>query len=295
MRRVTADTQTWLAARDFLFDRSDDFSLQFTRAREAFEAEAIHDLRVSTRRLREGIALFAHCFRKRQFVPLRSELKVFTDMLGAIRNTDEALLFFSPLAEKRDGESAAAIRNIVATLRERRVAEQRRLKRELKKLEPGALLDRIDDICSNPRIFNPNARGLLQPVGEYLLGAVAVREQAMLEILPGALVEENIVSQHRLRIAVKRFRYRMEFLAPFAAGDYKGIYRKVKEYQDLLGHLHDLHVFSELAGELVPGEPERGLVQDIIHGRRRVLFGDFLLLQEADPLARLGDRVRGLL
>ncbi len=295
MRGVTADTQTWLAAREYLLARSDDFFLQLTRARETFEAEPIHDLRVSTRRLREGISLFAHCFRKRQFAPLRKELKSLTTMLGAIRNTDEALLFFSPLAGQCAAETAAAVMNIVATLQGARVEEQRKLKRELKKIDPGALLGRIDEICSNPRIFNPNATGLFRPIADYLLESVAVREKSMLELLPEALVEENVAAQHRLRIAVKRFRYRLEFLAPLAQGDYRGVYGTVKEYQEVLGHLHDLDVFSGLSRELANGQAGEPLVQNIIVDRRRMLFSRFVQLHEAHPLDELGNRVRGLL
>lgn len=295
MRGLTADTQTWLAAREYLLVRSDDFFLRLTRAREAFAAEPIHDLRVSTRRLREGISLFAHCFRKRQFAPLRKELKVLTDMLGSIRNTDEALLFFSPLAGQCEAEAAAAVTTIVATLREARGEEERKLRRELKKIDPGALRGRIDGICSNPRIFNPNATGLFRPIADYLLESVAVREKSMRELLPEALVEENVTAQHRLRIAVKRFRYRMEFLAPLAQGDYKGVYGTVKEYQEVLGHLHDLDVFSGLCGEMPIDGEGAPRVQHIISDRRRKLYAGFVQLHGTHPLDELGNRVRGLL
>jgi CHAD domain-containing protein len=292
MRSVTADTQTWLAARDFLLDRSDDFFLQLTRAREAFEAEAIHDLRVSSRRLREGITIFAHCFRKRQLTRLRNELKSLTAMLGTIRNTDEALLFFTPMLEQFP---SSAVIDIVATLQAERVAEERKLKRELKKIDPGSLLGRIDAICSNPRIFNPNASGLFQPVSDYLLEAIAVREKTMLELYPEALLEENVTAQHRLRIAVKRFRYRLEFLAPLANGDYRKVYTAIKEYQEILGKLHDLDVFSALTGETTNDQPDRLLVRKIIADRRHLLFTEFLHHRKAYPLDKMGALVRGLL
>jgi CHAD domain-containing protein len=288
---VTADTQTWLAARNFLLDRSDDFFLQLARVKESFEAEAIHDLRVSTRRLREGISLFGHCFGKRQFSPLRKELKRLTAMLGAIRNTDEALLFFSPLPGECGATSAAAVVNIVAVLRQRRVTEQRDLVRGLEKIAPEALLGRIDGICSNPRIFATKAGGLLQPVADTILRALAVREKTLLELLPEALREENVAAQHRLRIAVKRFRYRLEFLAPLAGGDYKGMYRAVKGYQELLGQMHDLDVCRAMVGEMAGEQPGGGGVVTLIAERRRGLFAAFQQLRQTEPLDHLGSRV----
>ena len=176
-----------------------------------------------------------------------------------------------------------------------RAAEQRKLKRELKKIDPGSLLGRIDDICSNPRIFNQNASGLFQPVAEYLLEAIKVREKPMLELYPEALVEENVTAQHRLRIAVKRFRYRLEFLAPLASGDYKQVYNSIKEYQEVLGQLHDLDVFSGLTKETAAEQSASQLVRKIISDRRHLLFTQFLRLQTANPLAEMGSRVRSLL
>jgi len=295
MKGVTADTHTWLAARQFLLHRADDFYLQLTRARESFDPEAIHDLRVSSRRLREGLAIFSGCFRRRRFAPIRQELKSLTDMLGAIRNCDEALLFFSPLVNTGDRNSTATVMTIVARLQEERAAEQRKLKRELKKIDPGALLGRIDAICSNPRIFDPASNALFLPVATSILQAVAVREKTILELLAEALIEEKVTAQHRLRIAVKRFRYRMEFLAPFANSNYKTVYATIKEYQEILGHMHDLDVFSGLIAAPADEAKENRALNNIIIERRRALFVQFLRLHQATPLDKMGNLVRGLL
>ena len=295
MRGVTADTHTWLAARSVLLDRCDDFCLQLTRARESFDPEAIHDLRVSSRRLREGISIFSDCFGKRRLAPIRQELKGLTELLGAIRNCDEALLFFSALAEKCDQNSCATVMTIVAALQAERTAEQRTLKRQLKKTDPGALLDRINALCSSPRIFNPAANALFVPVATTILQAVSVREKTMLELLPEALVEEQVTAQHRLRVAVKRFRYRVEFLAPFANSGYKTVYATIKEYQEILGHMHDLDVFIGLIPDpAADADKNRGL-RNIICERRSALFRQFIRLHQTNPLDKTGDLVRGLL
>jgi CHAD domain-containing protein len=292
---MTADTHTWLAARTYLLDRCDDFYLQLTRAREAFGLEEIHDLRVSSRRLREGIAVFGRCFRKRQFSPIRMELKSLTVMLGAIRNTDEAILFFSSLAEQCDAVTASSIMVAVAALQDKRGEEQRNLKRDLKKVDPASLLARIDAACNNPLLFDPSADGLFRPVADFLMEAIAVREKTMVDLIADALQEENAAAQHRLRIAVKRFRYRVEFLAPLVSGEYKKIYAAIKEYQEILGHLHDLDVFSAMSGEIITDPAVTGVVKDMISDKRRTLFGKFLQHNTTDPLDEMGDRVRRLL
>jgi len=295
MTGVTADTQTWLAARQLLLQRADDFHLQLIRARKCFDPEAIHDLRVSSRRLREGVTIFSGCFRKQQLAPILKELKRLTGVLGSIRNTDEALLFFSPLTDICDTTSSATVRHIVAGLQAQRVDEQRSLKWELKKIDPGSLSGKIDDICSKPQIFSPAAIDPVQPVATCILEAVAVREKTVLELLPEALAEENASAQHRLRIAVKRFRYRVEFMAPIAKGDYKRVYTLIKEYQEVLGQMHDLDVFMGLIVETEDKTGKCSYLKNIIIDRRRSLFTEFLRLHKAAPLDKMGDLVRGLL
>jgi hypothetical protein len=49
---------------------------------------------------------------------------------------------------------------------------------------------------------------------------------------------------HRARIAAKRLRYLLEPLVRRAPGT-KGLTTQLKGLQDVLGHLHDLHVMSE--------------------------------------------------
>ena len=66
---------------------------------------------------------------------------------------------------------------------------------------------------------------------------------------------------HRLRIAAKRFRYALEFLAELYPGDTKAVVRRTVELQDLLGEYQDADVaiarLREIAGnrgaELGPG------------------------------------------
>jgi len=295
MTRLDAATHTWLAARGMLLDRCDEFYLQFTRVREAFDPEAIHDLRVASRRLREGIALFTDCFRKKQLRPLRRELKTLTNILGAIRNSDEAILFFTSLQQKVDEPATVAIQGMIETLQKEREKQRRTLKRDLKNLDPGALLGRMDEMRNKPRIFNPAAQELFKPVGVTLLAAIAARGDVLRELLPSALLADNITAQHRLRIAVKRFRYRLEFLAPLASPDYKQFYTGVKKFQEVLGRMHDLDVFAELAVELIPEAGARESVTGVIAANRRELFAAFLELHAIIPLDSLNEKVRYLL
>jgi hypothetical protein len=79
-----------------------------------------------------------------------------------------------------------------------------------------------------------------QVTGELIQHQVA-RVKADLKRVPEAA---NVKEAHRARIAVKRLRYLLEPVArrtPRA----RGLITQLKEAQDLLGNLHDMHVLSE--------------------------------------------------
>ncbi len=54
MREIKPSTQLWLGAWEVLQDRSDDLFRRLTRDCKRLDLESVHDLRVSSRRLREG-------------------------------------------------------------------------------------------------------------------------------------------------------------------------------------------------------------------------------------------------
>src|SRR5512137_556288 len=91
---IAGSTPLWVAARALLTLRGEDFRRRLADVRQTFDAEAIHDLRVSSRRLREGLVLFAPCYPAAGVARLVRRIKKVTRLLGDIRNRDEALLFF---------------------------------------------------------------------------------------------------------------------------------------------------------------------------------------------------------
>lgn len=57
----------------------------------AGDAEAVHDMRVATRRLRVALSNFAACFEAEKRRDLRSRLGQMADLLGAVRDLDVML------------------------------------------------------------------------------------------------------------------------------------------------------------------------------------------------------------
>lgn len=292
---LQASTQLWLGAWGVLQDRSNEFFRLLSRDCQRLDLEAVHDLRVSSRRLREGLSLFAPCFPKRHLTPLRSRLKKLTDTLGAIRNTDEALHFFAQLTVELDIPVNVAAGQLVFALQAQRKEERAALKKNLKAINPTELRSLFAATCNNPIIFNNKNIDPLQPLADFLKSAIAKREAPLHDLYPLACDPGNVIAQHRLRIAVKRFRYRMEYCSFLAAPGYSDLYTQAKSFHDLLGQLHDLDVFSAMVVETVSYPTAQQAMQDLIAQKREVLFAEFLRQDALCPVTSLGERLRRLL
>ena len=288
-------TQLWLGAWGVLQERSDELFRLLTRDCKRLDLESVHDLRVSSRRLREGLALFSPCFPKRHLTPLRSRLKKLTSTLGAIRNTDEALHFFTQLSVELNSPEKVVAGQLLLTLQLQRDAEQAALKKNLKAIRPTELRVLFEHACNRPIIFNNNAVNPLQPVADFLKSAIVQRESALHDLYPLACVPENVEAQHRLRIAVKRFRYRLEYFSFLAEQGYAELYARTKSFHDILGRLHDLDVFSTLVVQKVSDPQAQQAMQGLIAQKRRELFAGFLRQDALCPVTSLGDRLRRLL
>lgn len=68
------------------------------------EVEALHDMRVASRRLRAAMSVFASAFAEQKFRPIEKEAARVTDALGAVRDADVQIAY---LTEVRDNAPTA--------------------------------------------------------------------------------------------------------------------------------------------------------------------------------------------
>jgi CHAD domain-containing protein len=114
------------------------------------DVEAVHDMRVATRRLRAALEVFEPCFpRKRQRKALK-KVKALADALGERRDADVEITLLEGLLDEAAEADRDALRTLIEELRLRQaeanealapyVAPQRlkKLRRRLKKLTKKA-------------------------------------------------------------------------------------------------------------------------------------------------------------
>ena len=292
--QLNGKTPLWAAARALLSERGDDFNRRLVTVLRTFDPEAIHDLRVSSRRMREGLVLFTPCYPAGDMARLVKRIRRVTRLLGEIRNRDEALLFFSSLRDQLDDCCRSDLALLVTVFQKERKKELRKLEAGLREIAAADLHDRYRQVINFPSLFAPAAGGidLFAPLGDFSKDALSSRLADVLQLVPDAREEGNIAAQHQLRIAVKHFRYRLEILSLLLDSSYKEFYGTVKEYQEVLGRMHDLDVFSAISREAAWSRPAAVIILEAIAAQRGRLFASFTAMLAKMPFEKIGERMR---
>jgi CHAD domain-containing protein len=295
--QIEGTTPLWIAARLLLYERGDDLFRRRDKVLKTYDAEDIHDLRVASRRLRESLVLFAPCYPPASIARLVRKVRRVTRLLGAIRNADEALLFFTALADEFDGSCRSDLEGLARSFQKNRRKALKKLRKGLREMAPAPLRDLYLRTINSLSLFNPPAGGadLFAPLSGFAREALDARLADVTKLVPAARHAEEIEAQHLLRIAVKHFRYRMEILAMLLGAHFKELHATVKGYQEVLGKMHDLDVFAGIVQkESFPSGTVKPVL-DAIALKRANLFNEFTRMLETAPFEAFGARVRGAL
>lgn len=101
----------------------------------AEEVEALHDMRVGSRRLRAALALFAGVFSRTEFREMDKEIGAITDALGAVRDLDVQLDSLRTLQASVPPNEAYGISRLVERQTGQRDLERKALQVALDRLE----------------------------------------------------------------------------------------------------------------------------------------------------------------
>ncbi len=115
------------------------------------DVEALHDMRVASRRLRAALSVFAQAYPARQFQPLENQVAKVTDALGAVRDADVLIEFMQSRREGASESARVGLDSFLEHLHKGRDAERVHLVKALDALEKSrfrkdfqAMLDAAD-------------------------------------------------------------------------------------------------------------------------------------------------------
>jgi CHAD domain-containing protein len=99
------------------------------------DMDAVHDMRVATRRLRAAMSVFGTVFHKRKFDGLESEVAGVTDALGAVRDLDVMIDYFTRFRESLTEAERVGLDALIDKLSADRERDRVKLLKDLIRLE----------------------------------------------------------------------------------------------------------------------------------------------------------------
>ncbi len=233
------------------------------------DLEALHDMRVASRRIRAAFRVFRPCFPKDLRKAPEMRVRQVTQALGQVRDQDVLLDYL--------GRAAVEIAMDIDWLidRESQIREGGRLRMiaALEDLEQEDLPARMESLLQSARMTQAHGEeGRGNQFWRQAAPLVADCLRVMDTLAPSMDREDDDRGLHAMRIAAKRLRYTVEAFIPCFGTALEEKIEVVKLLQEQLGQLHDSDVWLDKLEQYQkePGlSPERlSAVQKIVADRR---------------------------
>lgn len=223
--------------------RWETYREQIKTCRRAFSEEAVHDLRVATRRLLALVDLIRAVRPHPRLQKIRKALKGQMDEFDALRDTQVMLAEVSETLA-----SLPELKSLQQILQRR----ERRLLREaeefIEALKPAGIARRLEKTRAEIAAADPGPafdEAVLRAVDEAY--ATVLQRYAWIDPAQPATI-------HRTRIAFKRFRYMVEIVHPLLEDFPPARFKQMHDYQSVMGEIQDAEVFLFTLEELTETE-----------------------------------------
>ena len=201
----------------------------------AGEDTGVHQARVASRRLREGLPVLAAGLKRGR--KARRKVRHVTQALGTVREMDVTVQILDELARKPGipRDALEDVRGHVLAERERRRTV---MLSRLRELNTAKLARRLDEVALELSIVETAAwrDALAARITRRAKRFAAAIEQAGQIYAPHSL--------HQVRIATKKLRYVLELAADTGTAAARRPVAVLKRLQETLGRLNDLHVIQ---------------------------------------------------
>jgi CHAD domain-containing protein len=240
-----------------------------TPVMETDDVEAIHKMRVTTRRLQASLDLLQTRGSKLKVRKIKRELRDWRRVLSEVRNYDVFLLVIEKEGASRSS-TRQSLEHLKAILQKRRAKRLAKARRYLKKIRLGEICSKLGlDIDLNStapaaadveQASEPETNREVAPLDRAAASrpeltderAIALRaaeriEQRVMEFQTLAAESQpatNPAELHQLRIAAKRLRYLLEIVSEMGYGDTARALAWLRLLQDRIGDWHDLEAIE---------------------------------------------------
>ncbi|HEX9114903.1 MAG TPA: CHAD domain-containing protein, partial [Anaerolineae bacterium] len=228
-----------------------------TRAGE--DSEALHDMRVATRRMRAAYELFVPYYDEKTVRRFRKGLRRTGRSLGAVRDLDVLLAKAKKFDEQHPAGPDKSLAPMIADWSQQRDDARDRM---LEYLDGKAYRSFTEDFLTF--LTTPGAGAVARPDGapvpyqvRHVVPRLLLARYQDVRAYEGVLPAAPLTTYHQLRITCKKLRYAMEFFKDVLDDPVTKLIKQVTSLQDLLGDLHDSVVAEELAAKFLTGQIEQ--------------------------------------
>jgi CHAD domain-containing protein len=205
----------------------------FKLCRKDFSKEAVHDLRVATRRLLTMLEIIEMLFLGMKGRKLRRELKRQLDRLDELMDTQVQIAFVEE--EMPEVEHISAF---IKYLYRREASLLKQVDHTIRGISIAGQMHLLADIrqAAEARLQVPDVRA-------RLIGAVDRSYENVLHRY-ARIDPQDTETIHRTRIAFKSLRYAIEIIHPLLARYPTNLLKAMNDYQGLMGCIQDVEVLQ---------------------------------------------------
>ena len=233
-------------------------SSQLEDLRTEEDIECLHKARVSTRRLRASLSLFAPCFPSGEAKRWKKAVTRITALLGEARDLDVQMESVEEELRATGDRERPGLARLLLRLSRRREKLQRRI---CAALDGSDIREPLDEMLDGLR--EAVRKDILErdDSPSFALCADEIRAHVADVLSFDGFVRNpaSIKELHDLRKAVKRLRYALEIFEPLSAGLLRPFVERLKALQDLLGEIHDCDVWLDFLPRFLEEEAARTL------------------------------------
>lgn len=257
------------------FDRQFRVMGKLAKKLQAENADAIHDVRVASRRIRAAISEYGGIFCKTPMRKLRNDVREITRSLSEARQLDVSIALIAGMKPDVADKTARAALNFVA-----RELVRKRHEFSAKVGESAAKIQSSEFKELYGRALRP-ARCRKRCILTRAVGRISAKYQEAIDAYLKWKQTKEMQDLHRLRIASKKLRYTCETYKAVCGDEVEDVIESLKEMQDVLGEWHDWAMLLAFAAEVKPLAGERaaggfmplGLIVSERSGRLLAKFG----------------------
>lgn len=222
------------------------------------DIEAVHNLRVATRRLRTAFSIFASEMPVRKIETWQEEVANLTRALGAARDCDVQMdVLRSVLSAPPSAIELPGVRRLLLRISQKREVLQQNVLDSLIQFEELKVVRSITEkLAPHAQLYDPHA-AISPKIFKLAAQTTQNRLNDFLSYAPFIHLPECVAELHAMRISAKRLRYSLETFSELSPELTAPYLLSLKKAQDLLGLLHDCDVWLTYLPKFIEKEKQR--------------------------------------